>query len=266
MMNLVDSHCHLHLMDLTPYNNNLQPILDAALEKSVDRMLCVAVSLTQYDLLCKINKQYPNVMISVGVHPDNKVLIEPTVEELAQLASPCVAIGETGLDYFRNESNKEQKLQQERFRTHIRAAIVVNKPLIIHTRAAAHDTLAIMQSEEAYRVGGVMHCFTESWEVAKAAMDLGFFISFSGIVTFKNATSLQDIAKKMPLDRILIETDAPYLAPVPFRGKQNQPAYVYYVAAMLASLRNTSIENIAAATTKNFDKFLSYSFDLNIQR
>ncbi|OGV25413.1 MAG: hypothetical protein A3F18_04030 [Legionellales bacterium RIFCSPHIGHO2_12_FULL_37_14] len=251
-MNLVDSHCHLHLMDLTPYNQQIQPVLDAAKAKGVHKFLCVAVELANHDILCEIARKHKEVMISVGLHPDHEVEIEPTVNELINLAKPCVAIGETGLDYFRVTSEEGHKLQQERFRTHIQAAIATKKPLIIHTREARRATLEIMQTENAKEVGGVMHCFTESWEVAVAAMELGFYISFSGIVTFKNAAALQDVAKRMPLDRILIETDSPYLAPTPFRGKPNQPAYVYYVAEMLAKLRNEPLEQIALATSENF--------------
>ena len=193
-----------------------------------------------------------NLFASVGVHPDYEDQIEPQADELADLARhpKVIAIGETGLDYFRLQGDLEW--QRERFRQHIRAARKINKPLIIHTRSAAADTLRIMQEEGADQVGGVMHCFTESWEVAQQAIAMNFFISFSGIVTFKNAVALKEVAKNIPLDRMLIETDSPYLAPVPFRGKQNQPAFVRHVAEEIARIRAVSVEEIANATTDNF--------------
>lgn len=253
-LSLIDSHCHLHLMDLTPFPNQIQQVLDEAKAKGVNQVLCVSVDLEDYPKLCEIAKTYKQVFISVGVHPNHKMEVEPTAEHLVHLAQfpSCIAIGETGLDYFRVETEEEKVTQRSRFIAHIHAAMTTKKPLIIHTRQAASDTLAYLKSEQAEKAGGVMHCFTESWDVAKGAMDLGFYISFSGIVTFKNALELQEVARRMPLDRILIETDSPYLAPAPFRGSQNQPAYVYRVAEMLSELRGEPVEQIAQATTDNF--------------
>jgi TatD DNase family protein len=200
----------------------------------------------------------PNLFASVGVHPDYEDVEEPTVEQLVDLARhpKVVAIGETGLDYYRLTGDLEW--QRERFRNHIRAARACRKPLIIHTRSAAEDTLRILREEGAADVGGVMHCFTETWEVAQQAIDLGFLISFSGIVTFKNATALKDVARRIPIDAMLIETDSPFLAPVPFRGKSNQPAFVKYVADEIARLREVDVAEIGRATTRNFfDRFIA---------
>jgi TatD DNase family protein len=218
----------------------------------VGHALCVSVTLDKFPEVLSLAEQYENFYASVGVHPDYEDIEEPSVDMLVQLANhpKIVAIGETGLDYFRLTGDLEW--QRERFRTHIRAAVIANKPLIIHTRSAAEDTLRIMQEEGANRVAGVMHCFTESLEVAQAAIEMGFYISFSGIVTFKNATQLKDVAKAIPLDRVLVETDSPYLAPTPFRGKTNQPAYVRYVAQEIATLRGISLEEVMMATTYNF--------------
>jgi TatD DNase family protein len=251
-MFLVDSHCHLHLLDLTPYSGELSTVLSYAETQGVGHFLCVSVRLDELPAVLSIAHCYPYVSASVGVHPNEVIAHEPSVEELFALSldEKIVAIGETGLDYFRSEGNLEW--QQTRFRHHIRAAIQCKKPLIIHTRQAALDTLAIMREEGASSVGGVMHCFTEEWDIAKAAMDLNFFISLSGIVTFPNAAIVQETAKKIPLDRLLIETDAPYLAPVPHRGKPNEPAYVKYVAERIAALRGIDVLEVAEVTTKNF--------------
>ncbi len=220
----------------------------------VTHALCVAVNLPELPSVLALAQQNANIFASVGVHPDYEDTPEPTVAQLVELAkSPkVVAIGETGLDYFRLTGDLEW--QRERFRTHIRAARETGLPLIIHTRASSEDTIRIMREENAQDVGGVMHCFTESWEVAQQAMELGFYISLSGIVTFKKATELKDVAYKMPLDRLLIETDSPYLAPMPHRGKQNQPAWVRHVAEHIAELKNIPLEDVAAATTANFFK------------
>ncbi|MCX7116045.1 MAG: TatD family hydrolase [Gammaproteobacteria bacterium] len=249
---LVDSHCHLHLMDLSEYEHGIQSVLDLAKENQVDHLLCVSVELAHHAQLCEIANQHPNVSISVGLHPNHETADEPSVDELVQLAQhpSCVAIGETGLDYYRVEQADGIELQQARLIRHIQASLLTQRPLIIHTRQAAEDTLALLKKEQA--IGGVMHCFTETWEVAKAAMDLGFYISFSGIVTFKNAVALQDVAKRLPIERMLIETDSPYLAPAPYRGKQNHPALVSRVAEVIAELRGESFEYIAEATTENF--------------
>lgn len=221
--------------------------------------LCVSVTLDKFPEVLGLAKQYDNFYASVGVHPDYENIDEPSVDLLCRLAKhpKVVAIGETGLDYFRLTGDLEW--QRNRFRTHIRAAILVGKPLIIHTRNAANDTLRIMQEEGAHQAGGVMHCFTESLEMAKAAIEMGFYISFSGIVTFKNAAQLKEVAQKIPLDKILVETDSPYLAPVPFRGKTNQPAYVKYVAQEIADLRGISLEAVMQATTQNFFNLFKYA-------
>jgi TatD DNase family protein len=246
---LVDSHCHL---DFPDFVTNMADVRRAMAENQVGHALCIAVTLREFPQVLAVAEKYDNFYASVGVHPDYENESILTVDELVDLArhSKVIAIGETGLDYFRLTGNLEW--QRTRFRTHIRAAIKANKPLIIHTRSAAEDTLRIMREENAQLVGGVMHCFTESLEVALQAIELGFYISFSGIITFKNATLIKEVAKNIPLDRVLVETDSPYLAPVPFRGKINQPAYVKYVAEEVARLRNIPFEELAAATTRNF--------------
>lgn len=251
---LIDSHCHLNFIDLTDFNNDLGEVLKQAKANNVTYFLCVCVELSDYPQLERIAIQYDNIAISVGVHP-NSVCDSPiTAEQLCDLAKnpACIAIGETGLDYFRTETEEARELQRSQFREHIKAALISKKPLIIHTRQAAEDTLMVMAEENAQEIGGVMHCFSEDLAVAKRAIDLNFYISFSGIVTFKNAKTLQEVAQAIPLDRILIETDSPYLAPVPFRGKQNHPALVKHVAETLANLRGITYEELAAATTENF--------------
>ena len=248
---LVDSHCHLNFPELAA---RVDDALALMRENQVTHALCVSVTLEDFPQVRALAERYPNLYASVGVHPDYPDV--PVVKEdvLVDLAghSRVVAIGETGLDYFRIKDDCEW--QRERFRTHIRAARRCRKPLIIHTRSAAPDTLRIMREEQAGEVGGVMHCFTENWETAKGALDLGFHISFSGIVTFKNAAELREVAKRVPLERILVETDSPYLAPVPFRGKTNEPGLVKYVAEEIARQRGVSFEEVAAATTAYFFK------------
>lgn len=246
---LVDSHCHL---DFPEFSGRAQEILDAMAANGVTHALCVSTNLVDFPSVLAWAEGHDNIFASVGVHPDHAVEDEPTVATLAGLADhpKVVAIGETGLDYFRRQGDLEW--QRRRFRIHIRAALECGKPLIVHTRAAPEDTLRIMREESAERVGGVMHCFTESLAVAEAAMRMGFLISFSGIVTFKNATALKDVARTIPLDRMLLETDAPYLAPVPHRGKVNQPAYVLHVAEEIARLRGCALSEIAHETTANF--------------
>jgi len=253
---LVDSHCHLDFPDLAI---NIDELLANMRENDVGHALCVSVNLQDLPRVLALSEKYPNLFASVGVHPDYENLEEPQSIQLATLACHprVVAIGETGLDYFRLKGDLEW--QRERFRQHIRAARLCNKPLIIHTREAAEDTLRIMEEEGADTVGGVMHCFTESWEVAQKAMALNFYISFSGIVTFKKATGLKDIATRVPLERMLIETDSPYLAPVPHRGKTNQPAFVKHVAEEIAALRGISLDQVAEATTNNFFKLFKVS-------
>ena len=257
---LVDSHCHLNFPELV---ENIDAIRQSMVEAQVGHALCVSVTLDKFPQVLSLATQFDNFYASVGVHPDYEDIQEPTVEELLNLAKhpKIIAIGETGLDYFRLTGDLEW--QRERFRTHIRAAILANKPLIIHTRSAAEDTLRIMQEEGASRVGGVMHCFTESLEVALAAIEMGFYISFSGIVTFKNAAQIKVVAQAVPLNRILVETDSPYLAPIPFRGKTNQPAYVKYVAQEIANLRGISLEAVMNATTENFFTLFKQAKQLN---
>jgi len=246
---LVDSHCHLNFPELA---QNLDRVLADMSERGVGHALCVGVTLKEFTQMLTVAEAHANIFASVGVHPAYEDEDEPTERDIVSRASlpKVVAIGETGLDYFHVKGDIEW--QRERFRIHIRAAIEAGKPLIIHTREAAEDTLRIMQEEGASRIGGVMHCFTESWEVAQQAMDMNFDISFSGILTFKNAASLKEVAKKVPLDRILVETDSPYLAPHPMRGKCNQPGYVRYVAEEIANLRNVDYCEIEQATTSNF--------------
>ena len=253
---LVDSHCHLNFPELL---QNMDAIRLSMREHQVGYALCVSVTLPDFPAVLAVAEAHDNFYASVGVHPDYENEPPFGEDDLIRLAQhpKVIAIGETGLDYFRLTG--ELEWQRERFRTHIRAAIKAHKPLIIHTRSAAEDTLRIMREENTKAIGGVMHCFTESLEVALQAIEMGFYISFSGIVTFKNATSLKEVAQSIPLDRILVETDSPYLAPVPFRGKINQPAYVSYVAAEIAKLRGIDPEEVAAATTKNFFKL----FNLN---
>lgn len=249
----IDSHCHL---DFDEYSNTLDEILVNMKEAQVDKALCISVDIPDFPKVLALANQYEHLYASVGVHPDYEDTIEPTQEWLIQEAQhpKVIAIGETGLDYFRmsDRSYADLEWQRNRFRVHIRAALETQKPLIIHTRQASDDTISILKEEGADRVGGVMHCFTESKEVAKAAMDQGFYISFSGIVTFKNALEIKETCKYVPLDRLLIETDSPYLAPVPHRGKLNQPAWVSHVAQYIADLKGVSVEQIGQVTTQNF--------------
>lgn len=246
---LVDSHCHLNFPGLS---ENIESILDAMRLNSVSHALCISVNLPDFPRVLALAERYPNIYATVGTHPDHENDQEPTASQLVSLATHprVVGIGETGLDYYRLKGDLEW--QRERFRVHIRAAKEINKPLIIHTREAAEDTLRIMHEEGAGQVGGVMHCFTESIEVAEKAIKMGFYISFSGIVTFKNAKTLKEVAQTVPLDRMLIETDSPYLAPAPHRGETNQPAFVRHVAEEIARLRGIAFEEVATATTKNF--------------
>src|SRR5512144_707819 len=245
----IDSHCHLNFPGLA---DNLDTIFANMSANGVSHALCVSVDLASFPQVLELAERHDNLYASVGVHPDYELENEPTQSELVRLAQhpKIVAIGETGLDYFRLTG--DLGWQRERFRTHIRAARTTRKPLVIHTRSAAADTLAIMRDERADDAGGVMHCFTETWDVAAQALDLGFHISFSGIVTFKNAVALKDVARRVPLDRMLIETDSPYLAPVPHRGKRNQPAWVRHVAEEIARLRDVPVTTIAGATSDNF--------------
>lgn len=245
----IDSHCHLDFPDLAC---NLEELLQNMEASQVTHALCVSVNLEDFPRVRTLAERHPHLFASVGVHPDYENTVEPHATQLVTLADhpKVIAIGETGLDYFRLQGDLEW--QRERFRQHIRAARQCNKPLIIHTRSAAADTLRVMEEEGADRIGGVMHCFTETWEVAKRALEMNFYISFSGIVTFKNAKIIKEVAQKIPADRILIETDSPYLAPVPHRGKTNQPAFVRHVAEEIARLRNVRLDEIASTTTNNF--------------
>jgi TatD DNase family protein len=258
---LVDSHCHLDMLDCE--SESIGGVVDEARQQGVEHMLCVSVSLERFPAMLELIRPFPHISASVGVHPDGVDVEEPGEQQLAELASRAgiVGIGETGLDYYRTEGDVEW--QRERFRRHIRAARMVDKPLIVHTRSAKQDTLAILREEGAEHVGGVLHCFTEDWDMARAAMDMNFFISFSGIVTFKNALELKQVARNMPDDRILVETDSPYLAPVPKRGKVNRPAYVRYVAEHIAGLRGQSLEEVAANTTANFFRLFPQAANKN---
>lgn len=245
----IDSHCHLNFSD---FADRLPEIYRRMHDNQVSHALCISVDLETFPEVLAIAESRDNLYASVGVHPDHEGCMEPSVEKLVELASnpKVVAIGETGMDYYRTPG--PLAWQQERFRVHIRAARATGKPLVIHTRSASEDTLRIMAEEKAGDAGGVMHCFTESLEVARAAMDLGFYISFSGIVTFKNAKDLKEVARAVPLDRMLIETDAPYLAPVPHRGRTNEPAFVRHVAEEIAQLKEVSVEEVGEATGENF--------------
>lgn len=245
----VDSHCHLNFPE---FSERLPEIYRHMQDNGVSHALCISVDLESFAEVLEIAQSRDNLYASVGVHPDYEDCTEPTVESLVELAAhpKVVAIGETGMDYYRTPGPLEW--QRERFRVHIRAARATHKPLVIHTRAASADTLRIMAEEKASEAGGVMHCFTESLEVAQAAMDMGFYISFSGIVTFKNAKELKEVAKAVPLERMLIETDAPYLAPAPHRGKTNEPGFVKHVAEEIARLKGVPLEEVGEATSRNF--------------
>ena len=249
---LVDSHCHLDRLDLAPYENDFSRCVRETLAGGVGHMLCVSITLEKYRAMRLLVDPHPEISVSVGVHPNEEHCHEPTTDELVELSRDprVVAIGETGLDYFRSEG--DFGWQQDRFRHHIRAAIKAKKPLIIHTREARADTLRILREENAQTVGGVLHCFTEDWDTAKAALDMNFYISLSGILTFRNAEQIQSVARQVPEDRLLIETDSPYLAPIPMRGKPNYPAYVRHVAEFLAGLRGMTVERVAELTTANF--------------
>lgn len=245
----VDSHCHLNFPGLS---EQLDTLLANMKDNQVSHALCVSVDLLSFPEVLSLAEQHDNLYASVGVHPDYELETEPAESEIVRLAQhpKVVAIGETGLDYYRLTGDLEW--QRERFRTHIRAAKACSKPLIIHTRSAAQDTLRIMEEEQAGEVGGVMHCFTENLEIARAAIELGFHISFSGILTFKSAASIKEVAQSIPLDKILIETDSPYLAPVPHRGRTNQPAFVKHVAEEIARLRGITVDEVGDATSLNF--------------
>ena len=262
----VDSHCHLSFPELSSQLPQIRAAMAAA---QVDRALCICTTLEEFPAVHALALQYDNFWATAGVHPDNEGVQEPTVDILLALAAQprVVAIGETGLDYYQMDERKggrtvaDMQWQRERFRTHIHAARQARLPLVIHTRAASDDTLAMLREEgedgSSGAAGGVFHCFTETAQVARAALDLGFYISFSGILTFKSAQELRDVAAFVPLDRLLIETDSPYLAPVPYRGKTNNPSYVPHVAAQLAALRQLPVQEIAQITSRNFERLFT---------
>jgi TatD DNase family protein len=256
----VDSHCHIDFPELA---QRLPQLLENMKNNQVTHALCISVTLEDFPRVLALAEQHPNLYASVGVHPDyEEDAEEPTLERLVTLSAHhrVVGTGETGLDYYRlnGRSVDDMEWQRERFRTHIRAARQTGKPLIIHTRSSADDTIRLMREENAREAGGVMHCFTETWDIAKKALDEGFYISFSGIVTFKSAADLQETAKKVPLDRMLIETDSPYLAPVPYRGKTNEPAWVRHVGEFIAKLRDLPVEQVAEQTTDNFFRLFKH--------
>ena len=251
----VDSHCHLSFPELAERLPEIRAAMAAA---DVDRALCICTTLEEFDRVHALALGYDNFWCSAGVHPDNEGVREPSVADLLDLAArpKVVAIGETGLDYYRlgERSVADMEWQRQRFRVHIRAARASGLPLVIHTRSASADTLGVLREESEGQAGGVFHCFTESADVARAALDLGFYISFSGILTFKTAADLRAVAAFVPLDRCLIETDSPYLAPVPYRGKVNSPAYVPWVARQLADIKKLEVEAVAVATSRNFER------------
>lgn len=263
---LVDSHCHLNFLDLTDFNQDMDNVLAQAKANGVHHFLCVCVELEDYPKLVELAARYPEISISVGVHPNSEMSNPAISQILIDLAAhpACVAIGETGLDYYRTLTDDAREKQRTLFKEHIKVALHLAKPLIIHTRQAAEDTIALMKEENAQQIGGVMHCFAENLDIAYQAIELNFYISFSGIVTFKNAVALQEVARQIPLDKMLIETDAPYLAPAPYRGKQNHPALVKHVAEALADLRGMRFEEIAEITTQNFYKCFNYSKYTNL--
>ena len=252
-MRIIDSHCHIDRLDLDAFGGSIESMLDHARNLSVDKFLCVCIDLEHFDDVHTLSKSYPNIYCSVGVHPTETNCKDPSIEELLEYAKSnrVIAIGETGLDYFHVRKD-EADWQRDRFRRHIAASNQSGKPMIIHMRDSKEDTIEILSREKAEK--GVMHCFAEDLETAEAAIDLGFYISFSGILTFKSAQDLREVAKQIPTERILIETDSPYLTPVPYRGKPNSPAYTYYVAEKLAEIRNTTIGEIAKVTTQNFNQ------------
>ena len=254
----VDTHCHLTLLDLTPYSGVLDLALAQAREASVSRFMSISVDLDDHIELAKIAARHADVGYTVGVHPceDAATMARATTDYLVELAQPekVWALGETGLDYFHSTDFIQE--QKECFARHIHASQVVKKPVVVHTRSAKHDTVDIIRAEKSTH--GILHCFTEDWETAKAVLDCGYYVSFSGIVSFKNAQDLRDVAKQVPLDRVLIETDSPYLAPVPYRGKSNEPKYVPFVAKALCDVYDKSLEEMAAITMQNFENLLSF--------
>ena len=255
---LVDTHCHLNMLDLAPFDGDDSAMIADMLAQGVERVVCISVDLETLPEVLSFADRYESVFASVGVHPSSSTDAGPNVATLVELAKhpKVVAIGETGLDYHYNDEGLEN--MRDQFRVHIQVAHQTQKPLIIHTRSAQADTLQIMREENARDVGGIMHCFTESIEMARASLEMGFYISFSGIVTFKNAANVQAVAEYVPLDRMLIETDAPYLTPVPFRGKPNRPSYVRYVAEKIADIKQCSVEQVMSITTSNANQVFQW--------
>ncbi|MFH7408529.1 TatD family hydrolase [Acinetobacter variabilis] len=253
----VDTHCHLTLLDLTPYNGDLDQALAQAREAGVSKFMSISVDLDDHIELAKIAARHPDVGYTVGVHPceDAATMVRATTEYLVELAQPekVWALGETGLDYYHSTDFIAE--QKDCFARHIHASQIVKKPVVVHTRSAKHDTVDIIRAEKSTH--GILHCFTEDWETAKAVLDCGYYVSFSGIVSFKNAQDLRDVAKQVPLDRVLIETDSPYLAPMPYRGKSNEPKYVPYVAKALCDVYDKSLEEMAYITKQNFENLLN---------
>ncbi|MDX9874932.1 MAG: TatD family hydrolase [Spongiibacteraceae bacterium] len=251
---LVDSHCHLDRLDLTPYDGDLGAALQAAHAAGVTRMLCIGIDRGNAETVCQIARAHEGVYASVGIHPCDIADEVETAETLIALADrpEVIALGETGLDY--HYSRERAAEQQASFRAHLRASKTLRKPVVVHTREAREDTLAILREEVDPAVAGVLHCFTETWEMAEAALELGFYVSFSGIITFRNAEPLREVVRRMPLDRLLVETDAPFLAPVPHRGKKNEPRFTREVAACVAELKGLSLEEVAEVTSANFDR------------
>ena len=254
---LIDSHCHLDQLKLDHYRNDLEKAIQVARKNGVQRMLCVGINLENVNSMIALVKQYPDVYASVGVHPLEKDLAEPDMETLIRYSTheKVVAIGESGLDYFYSAESKE--VQKSRFVIHLQAAAQTKLPLIVHTRAAREDTIQLIQKYGDLETAGVLHCFTENWKMAKKAIDMNYLISISGIVTFRNSNALRDVVKKIPLDRMIIETDSPYLTPVPYRGKSNEPKYLPYIARYIAELKNISIEKLSTITSKNFFRLFS---------
>ncbi|MBM4206899.1 MAG: TatD family deoxyribonuclease [Gammaproteobacteria bacterium] len=249
---LIDSHCHLDRLDLAPYQHDFSRFMEAVNDNQIDHLLCIAIDLEAYPVMLSLVSTYSQISVTVGVHPNEHDGKEPAINDLIELGKneKVIGIGETGLDYFRSEG--DLSWQHERFRNHISAAKALNKPLIVHTRDAKEDTLRILREENAGEAGGIIHCFTEDWDFAQQALDMNFYISFSGIVTFNSAKEIKAVAQKVPADRFLIETDSPYLAPVPFRGKPNYPLYVRYIAEQIADLRGMTFQQVAEQSSRNF--------------
>lgn len=254
---LVDSHCHLDKLDLSSYGGDLSAAIAAAHERGIEKILCIGIDMENIDGVVSLADQYENVFASAGVHPLYQESREPTLQELVSIAEhpKVIGIGETGLDYFYCEG--DMGWQQDRFVTHIEAAVQTQLPLIVHTRGAKQDTLAMLKQHGKDKLRGVLHCFTEDLDMAKQAVDMGFYISISGIVTFRNATELRDVVKALPLESLLVETDAPWLAPVPHRGKKNEPQYVVEVAQKVADEKGVSLQQVAQVTTENFYNLFS---------